>query len=253
MKILITNDDGIESPGLHILAEVLSLRHEVTVVAPDNECSGMSHAINLFRGITMREYERIGYKAYSISGTPIDCIKFGIYEILKNNRPDAVVSGINNLPNLGTDMIYSGTVNAALDGAICGVKSVALSVSWDKDEDYRFVAEFTDKNLEKLLSMINTDIVLNINFPSGKKAKINGVRFTDVGKTDYNFFYVKTEDEGLTKYYHLLGYPVPVDNNEFSDTVSDKVGFITITPIKVNLTDYAALEEIRSHAAEIVL
>ncbi|MDR3292977.1 MAG: 5'/3'-nucleotidase SurE [Clostridiales bacterium] len=247
MKILLTNDDGIFADGIRILAEILSEHHAVTVVAPDGECSGTSHSLSIFSKLTYKkcEYSR-GIEAYSVKGTPSDCVKFAT-KVLLDAAPDLVISGINNLPNLGTDVIYSGTVNAALEGAICGIRSIALSVLFERGGDYEYVSHFVLKNLEKLYSILRPETAFNINFPSGDPTKLSGMRFSSLGVRLFDDEYIVRE-HGEELHYFLTGEPIKTpENPEDCDVELHEEQYVTITPLHIQMTDFTALKRLREY------
>ncbi len=242
MRILIVNDDGICGIGLKHLAEELAQKHSVVVVAPAKEHSGTSHSISINKHLTLNDTDVIdGVKeAYVLNGSPIDCVKFGVDIIMKDNPPDVVLSGINNQMNIGTDIIYSGTVNASLEAAIIGHKSIAFSAI--TTDSYRDIAKFASDNLELLMGMIdNHRTIISVNFPVSDISKAKGIEFCCIGEQKYNDRYVlrKTSDhEG----YILIGEPIPVPNNPPKcDVELIKKGYITISPVKWDYNDYEAL------------
>lgn len=163
MKLLLTNDDGIQGEGLHEMAKALSKNHEVWIVAPHKNRSAVSHGITMSNPLCIKKIEE---RVYSCTGVPADCTLNGIKAIMKCN-PDAVISGINKGANLGTDIIYSGTVAAARQAAFYGVPAIAVSLeSFDDKWNYQPLANFVAQNLEKLVSFCSTDVFLNINAKS---------------------------------------------------------------------------------------
>ncbi|MCL2752087.1 MAG: 5'/3'-nucleotidase SurE [Firmicutes bacterium] len=240
-KILITNDDGIHSPALNVLALILAEHHDVVVIAPESERSGYSHAISLKTRLTYKPVEYGSIRAYALSGTPADCVKFGVIHLLKDERPDIVISGINVGANLGSDAMYSGTVAAALEGAYLGVRSIAVSVcSHELRPDLnKLAAHFVRDNLEKFMTCgLPVSTVLNINFPT---RGVNGLAVTTQGYNEYNDTY--TVDENDPGSFKLVGVPIPHGRNTHAaDVEHNKLGHITITPLKLNFTDAEAVE-----------
>lgn len=245
MKILIVNDDGIEGKGLISLSKTIhGMGHEVVIIAPDKEMSCTSHSITFNSHINYKPHTVFdGVKSYAVSGTPVDCVKFGINQILKY-RPDLVISGINNTCNIGTDVLYSGTVSAAIEGSILGVKSIALSYNCDDDE-YDYVCNFIRNNLIKLVDIMPNSSVLNINFPYYKKIK--GVKFCSTGERRFNDYYVYEDAKG----YYITGSPINTPNELDSDVLAFEEGNITISPIKVSFTDYNLLNCLADKELEI--
>ena len=243
MKILLVNDDGINGYGIRSLARVLSRSHSVTVVAPMRECSGTSHAITFFKALNyIPDYTIEGVKAaYSLDGTPVDCVKFGIDVICKGNEPDLIISGINNQLNLGTDVIYSGTVNAAFEGAIMDYKSIAVSTECDCD-DFEFPSEFISNNLDRIIALIDkANTIININIPCNDRTKIKGVIVTELGIKRYNDRYELRKSTNHSGYY-LIGNPVTVPENPIDcDVEMCNEGYITISPLTIQLTNFDTL------------
>lgn len=246
MKILIVNDDGIEGKGLISLSKTIhGMGHEVVIIAPDKEMSCTSHSITFNSHINYKPYAVFdGVKSYAVSGTPVDCVKFGINQILKHT-PDLVISGINNTCNIGTDVLYSGTVSAAIEGSILGVKSIALSYNCD-DGEYEYVCNFIKNNLIKLVDIMpNSSSILNINFPYYKDIK--GVKFCSTGERRFNDYYVYEDAKG----YYITGSPVEIPNASDSDVLAFANGNITISPIKVSFTDYNLLSSLSDKELEL--
>ncbi|MEG1963589.1 MAG: 5'/3'-nucleotidase SurE [Clostridia bacterium] len=239
MRILITNDDGIISDGLLSLAKVLSKQNEIFVIAPDSEYSGAGHSLSFFKPINYTQVQIDKNCTYfKISGTPCDCVKFGVEYLLKLTPPDFIISGINNVANLGTDVVYSGTINAAMEGSILGIKSIAVSCDV-LNNDYTFCNQFIAKNLDTFVELIkNCSMVLSINIPS-KTPK--GIKFVKVGNRKFFNEYQFVKERG----YILTGYPVNTQNDDDCDVVQFAKGYITISPIKVEYNDFINLERLK--------
>ena len=237
MKVLLVNDDGIQSKGIHKLAEVLSKEHSVVVVAPHTQKSGFSHSLSFHKTISYAPYNLgLLVKSYSLTGTPCDCVKFAIDVLMKDELPDVVLCGINDDYNLGTDVVYSATVNAALEGALLGFPSFAVSIGRENADDFTYPANFVKDNLETLLSMKRNDnVCFSINFPSNKKQDIVGVRFATLGLRKFSDRYELQEHSDGSGYL-LLGEPIPLDNSPESDVELIKRGYITITPVSIQDT-----------------
>ena len=239
MRILIVNDDGIQGAGLHKLAEVFSKQHEVTVVAPHTQQSGFSHSLSFQKTISYAPYNLgLPVRAYSLTGTPCDCVKFAINVLMKDALPDVILCGINDDHNLGTDVVYSATVNAALEGVLLGFPSFAISIGKENADDFTYPAHFIEKNLDALLSLRRSDTVCySINFPSNRKEKIKGVRFATLGLRKFSDRYELRENSDGSGYL-LLGEPLPLDNSPESDVELIKEGYITVTPVRIQDTDF---------------
>jgi len=256
MNILVCNDDGIEAEGLRILAEVLARKHLVTVAAPDIEKSGVSHSLTFYTHIS---YEKIdfpgavntasGLPAYKIYGTPADCVKFAVGNIMKF-KPDIVVSGINRGPNIGTDIMYSGTVAAAFEAAYLGFRAIAVSVrkiGKDDTELYTRAAEFVAERLETFASLdMPHSSVININYPDVPREGLKGFKITAAGYQDYSDVYIP--DRVHAGRYWLRGEPLPEKhkhNEDDCDVEWIKQGYVTITPVTFDTTDYKTLKKMR--------
>jgi 5'-nucleotidase len=247
MRILICNDDGIYSEGILALARSLSAIGEVTVVAPDAERSATGHAITMYDPLRVQEIHLEGLKAscYSVDGTPADCVKLAV-DHLMSEKPDIVFSGINRGGNLGTDVLYSGTVSAAMEGAILGFPAAAISLASFENNDYTYAAEFASKVATKLFNeSFPYGTLININVPNLPKKDIKGVKIAPLGVRKYNDSYVKRKDPRGQTYYWLSGGVVESENAEDTDVIWINKGFITITPLHFDLTKYSLIEELR--------
>lgn len=250
MNILLSNDDGYLANGIKTLAKHLAKKHNVTVVAPMGERSGSSHSVNFFSGIY---YEDKGYvdgiRTYAVSGTPADCVLFGLKYLLKDEKIDAVVSGINTCLNAGSDIIFSGTFGAAQEGTFQGIPSLAVSLKTRGVEDYEYAADFTARNLDELLSRANADITINLNIPYVSKDDIKGIRIAPVAYQPYNESYVKNTDSNGVDMYFVDGHPIKhTDEESGGDCYLLNQGYITITPVRLisnDLSEIQALKEVR--------
>ncbi len=248
MRILITNDDGIDSVGIKALADTFKNDNEIFVVAPDAERSAFSHSLTIFKDLHCSEVDFAeNVKAYSTSGTPADCVKFAILHLLKNSKPDLVLSGINNGPNIGSDIMYSGTVAGAMEAAYLGVPSIAVSLNyWNKEKKfYTEAAEFVRRNLSQIRKLhIGPGTVININYPA--TMPYQGAKITKTGVNLYSDLFIKGEKEGS---FRLRGEPIEHGvNDEDCDVEWTKKGFATITPLKLDRTDYSVIEKLKGGA-----
>ena len=237
MRVLIVNDDGIGAPGIKKLAEILSEEHSVVVVAPHTQKSGYSHSLSFHKTISFAPYNLgLPLKSYSLTGTPCDCVKFAIDVLMKDELPDVILCGINDDYNLGTDVVYSATVNAALEGALLGFPSFAVSIGRENADDFTYPARFVKDNLSTLLSLKRSDnVCFSINFPSSKREEARGVRFATLGLRKFSDRYELQENRDGSGYL-LLGEPIPLDNSPESDVELIKKGYITITPVSIQDT-----------------
>lgn len=233
MRILIVNDDGIEAKGLKSLAASLAQTNEVWVIAPMAEKSGASHSLTFHDLLNYYELENLGYRRFVLDGTPCDCVKFGI-EIIMDGKPDVVLSGINNVANIGSDVIYSGTVNAAIEGSMLGIKSIAISLDCENN-NYNFACDFVCEKLQYLIELLpDSDTIWNINIPHSDKSKILGVKFSTCGKRVFADEYQYIDHKG----WLITGHPIEVNNSTDSDVYLHAKGFITIAPIKTDFNNY---------------
>lgn len=235
-KILVTNDDGIFSQGLKDLAGTLSGLADVVVVAPDREQSATGHSLTLHRPLRIRPLEE---NWYSVDGTPTDCVNLAILWLLKDEPPDLVCSGINFGTNLGDDVTYSGTVSATFEGTLLGVPSVAFSQEIGPQFSFERGARYAADLVAKLLPLeLPEDLVLNVNIPAGA---IRGVRFTRLGRRRYNQSIIEKQDPRGRNYYWIAGAP-EWEEEEGTDFDAMSKGYVSVTPLHLDLTDYRGLE-----------
>lgn len=259
LHILITNDDGIHAEGIQHLSQTLFENggSKISIVAPDRERSAIGHAITMHRPLRVEKVKFLHnpeLTGWSVNGTPSDCVKLAVEAIL-NDRPDLVISGINQGSNLGTDVLYSGTVSAAVEGLIMGIPSIAVSLT-DRGESscYKFAAGFICRLIPGLMqnSAIQANLI-NVNIPAAVE-KIRGARVTSLGKRRYrNIFDKRTDPRGLL-YYWLAGELVEDDPEEDdSDTRAIRDGYISVTPIHFSLTNRTAMAELNKVVAAVPL
>ncbi|MFA4916867.1 MAG: 5'/3'-nucleotidase SurE [Syntrophales bacterium] len=248
MRFLLTNDDGIYAKGLSALYQELSKDADCLIVAPEVEQSAVGHAITIFRPLMVREAKKNGnFLGYSVTGTPADCVMIGIRE-LSEQPVDLVISGINLGPNVGINVIYSGTVSAATEGAIMGIPSIALSLDTQRDPDFTFAARFARK-MAKFMVKHNplNNIPLNINIPALPEDKIKGIVVTKQSRTRFIETFEKRVDPRDNIYYWLAGETQIPDEEEMNSDVSAlSRGLISITPIYYDLTRYDVLSDLNA-------
>ncbi len=247
MNIFITNDDGINAEGIKILAEEISKIANTYVVAPDSPRSASGHAITLHKPILINdEFIAENVEAYSTSGTPADCVKVGIEAILKDVEIDLVLSGINNGPNLGNDVIYSGTVAAAIEGLIEKKPSIALSCNSSKvsTEEYEEAAKYTVALIQKLEGNLDKldEIILNVNFPKGDK---KGVKITKLGERVYNNVMDDRKSLRGQRYVWMGGDLADVPQDKDSDIVAVENGYVSITPVHIDMTNLSKMKTLK--------
>ncbi|MGN0031604.1 MAG: 5'/3'-nucleotidase SurE [Candidatus Gastranaerophilaceae bacterium] len=243
MNILISNDDGIAANGIRALTEELSKTHNVYVIAPDRERSAAGHSLTLHTPLRVEELDegKNGAKrTWVTTGTPGDCVKIGINAILsKEEQPDFVISGINHGPNLGADILYSGTVSCAMEGAMLGVPSIALSLaSMSADyEDFKFSARFTCSLLEKLKNFqFPKKCILNVNVPKLDTEDIAGVAITELGRKMFTDAYEKRVDPRGKVYYWMAGELINEPDDAPTDIAAVRNNKISITPVTYEMT-----------------
>lgn len=241
--ILVSNDDGVRSEGIDALAAAMKEIGTVYVVAPDRERSAASHSLTLSHPLRV---EKIGPRVYSVDGTPTDCVNLGVNGILKGKKVDLLVSGINKGANLGDDITYSGTVSAAMEGTLLGIPSIAVSLVTRSRFRFDVAAEVALTVARKVVRHgLPEDTLLNVNVPNVAREDIAGLRVTRMGKRVYGDMIVEKRDPRGRKYYwiggdHLTGEEVPG-----SDLEAVEEGHVSVTPIHLDLTNYAALRALK--------
>jgi 5'-nucleotidase len=242
LKILVSNDDGVHSKGLHVLAAALKELGEVYVVAPDRERNAAGHALTLHKPLRVEQLEE---RVFSISGTPTDCINLGV-RIMKG-KPHLVVAGINKGENLGDDVTYSGTVSAAMEGTLLGIPSFSVSMAGEGDYHFETAAQFAKRLAQQVLKQgLLKDTLLNVNVPNLPKEKIQGVKLTCLGKRAYEDVIVEKVDPRGKKYYWIAGNRIIFEGRSNTDFQALQSGKISVTPLKLDLTDYKTLEQLKS-------
>lgn len=244
MRVLVTNDDGINSLGLHALVYALEGAAETYVVAPEHERSATGHAITLHKPLravpSLLPESKI--HAWATNGTPADCVALGVLELLPD-RPDIVISGINVGPNLGRDLTYSGTVSGAMEGTIFRIPSLAVSVGAFRDTIFEVAAGFAMRLVRLVIERgLPEDTLLNVNVPNLSRDQIKGVKITRQGEKRYISKLEKRTDPRGRLYYWLTGAPAPQPDVEGTDSWALGLGYISVTPIRLNMTDPEALE-----------
>ena len=241
MLALLTNDDGINAKGLLALKREISKIGEVWVVAPDREQSATSHSLTLRYPLRVN---KIADKFFSLDGTPTDAVMLAVYSIMKK-KPDIVISGINHGPNLGDDVSYSGTVAAAMEGTILNIPSIAVSVAkWEAtyfDSAARFVRKLA---LFVLKNGLPRDTYLNVNIPD-RKETIKRYKITHLGKRLYNDVVIEKMDPRSKKYFWIGEQSPTWEKEKDSDFSAVRRGYVSITPLHLDMTDYQTIEQIK--------
>ena len=242
MRILLSNDDGIRAPGLQLLAVELRKLGELFICAPDRVRSGASSALTIAEPLLA---ECTGTDAWCVSGTPVDAVKLALRQLMKR-PPDVVVSGINNGLNTGSNVLYSGTVAAALEGAQFGFTSFAVSRKFAENDDFRADAKLTAKIVARLApGRLGRPTVYNINLPPVKKPK--GVLVTVTEMTPYDDQFDRRQDPRGRAYYWLRGTPprVVARNGQATDDWAVANGYVSVTPLRRDLTDLSQLDDLK--------
>ncbi len=239
MRVLLTNDDGVTSPGLLALARAMREVGETFVVAPEHERSAASHAITIHKPlrVTPAVLGDAGVPAWATNGTPADCVVLGLLDLL-GRPPDVVVSGINMGANLGMDLIYSGTVSAAVEAALFGIKSIAISVAAFKDLHWETAARFAASLVRTVAQRgLPPDTFLNVNVPNRPPEEIRGVQVTRQSSRRYLSRLEKRADPRGRDYYWLSGAPDGEESAPGTDTRAVAEGWISVTPLRLDMTD----------------
>ncbi len=246
MKILVSNDDGIRAPGIAALAEAVSVFGEVTVCAPENEQSAVGRALTMSRPLRLEKVIVPGmpFPSYSVDGTPTDCVKLAIDRVF-HEKPDLVVSGINRGANLGTDVLFSGTVSAAMEGAMQGIPSIAVSLGWGDNWDFGLAARWAKQAVGIAMKFpMPFGTLININIPQGEP---KGIKVARLGVLDYGENYLEREDPRGRKYYWLAGDKIPALHESDTDDSWLERNYITVTPLRFDLTDDSVLADVATH------
>jgi len=247
MRILLTNDDGIHAPGLFALYEALKSDHKVHIVAPESEMSAVGHAITLTSPIMVQDVHKSGtFFGHAVKGTPADCVKIAVQELL-DKPPDIVLSGINVGANVGVNILYSGTVSAATEGAFLGIRSAAISLATLRDPDFRFAARFSKEIIRFMMENdLKDGTALNVNIPAVSTEKIAGVCLARQGTSRFEERFERRNDPRGNVYYWLMGEKFIENGNPDNDSVALKQNKITITPIHYDLTCETELERLKT-------
>lgn len=246
--ILVTNDDGIFSKGILSLIEAVKPFGEVIVIAPDKPQSGMGHAITI--NTILRMYPSVifeGIQAYTCSGTPVDCVKLGIYELLKK-KPDVIVSGINHGENTSTNVLYSGTMSAAVEGAIEGIPSIGFSLAdYDANAGFEGAQKVVALMMEAVLkNKMPADTCLNVNIPNIPADQIKGIKICRGAKASWEDRFDKRMDQYENPYYWLTGKFGNHDKGEDTDLWAMENGYASVVPVHYDMTAYHAMGELNN-------
>jgi 5'-nucleotidase len=243
LYILISNDDGIDAPGINRLAERLEEDHEIFIVAPTDEKSASSHSLTLKRPLSVNQRSE---NSFAVDGTPADCINLAVNSIMKR-RPDLVVSGINHGANLGEDIFYSGTVSAAMEGLLLGVPSIAISFEMKNSYDFKPAAEFAARLVMYVKERgIMTDTVLNVNVPDKIIERKKIYKITKQGRRVYGDAVEEEVDSSGKKFYTIGTKEIKIEEDIESDFFAVNNGYVSLTPLHLDLTNYSSITGLKN-------
>lgn len=246
MQILLTNDDGIHAPGLMPLKSELEKLGDVTLVAPQTEQSGVGHAITFLRPLLCkRVYDDAGLRGIAVDGTPADCVKLAVSELCET-PPTLVVSGINHGLNAGINVLYSGTVAAAIEAAFFGLTSVAVSLEHSDNSNFTRAAEIARCVIEQILENGGASHLYNLNIPKLATEQLSQLEVVPMGTQRYGQDFISREDPKGRKYYWAAGTPAPSPSDIETDVTALKRGCITLTPLNYDMTQHARIDELKS-------
>jgi 5'-nucleotidase len=246
LHILISNDDGIDAPGIFALAREIKTFADVTVVAPDKQQSAVGHAITMNYPLRAVPFNKNGsFFGFAVEGTPADAVKLGVRALLKS-RPDMVISGINHGSNTAINIIYSGTVSAATEGTVLGIPSIAVSLTTYADPDFSYAAKFAGR-LARLVAErgLPDGTLLNVNVPPLPESEIVGIKITRQGKSTWEDMFDVRRDPANREYFWLKGRLNVTDVDPDVDQIAIQNKYVSVTPIHYDLTDGAMLEKMR--------
>jgi len=246
-RILVTNDDGVNAPGLDILAGIArAFSNDVWIVAPEQEQSGAGHSLTLRRPLRMTQR---GERRYSVDGTPTDCVLMAVGHLLKDRKPDLALSGINRGGNLGEDLTYSGTVAAAMEGTLTGVPSIALSQVYEDGArpDWETARRFAPDIVRRLVEAGWPDgVLINVNFPAGGPDAVRGSQVVGLGRRKVGDHLVERRDPRGVPYYWIGSLRNEEPNRPQTDLAAVMDGYIAITPVHLDLTDRPTVRTLKA-------
>jgi 5'-nucleotidase len=246
LHVLISNDDGIDSPGIYALVQEVKKTARVTVVAPDKQQSAVGHAITVGYPLRSSKFYKNGkFFGYAVEGTPADAVKLAVRSIL-SEKPDMLISGINHGANTAISVIYSGTVSAATEGTILDIPSIAISLTTYDKPDFAYAAKLARK-LAVYLSKkgLPAGTLLNINVPPVPESKVRGILVTKQGKSKWDDVFEVRRGPNNKEYYWLAGDLLQLDQEDDVDQVAILKNYVSITPIHYDLTDYKMIEKMK--------
>lgn len=246
MQILLTNDDGIYAPGLAAMERELRKLGKVCVVAPATEQSGVGHAITFLSPLICKEvFDGDRHRGWAVEGSPADSVKIGVFEFCPG-KPDLVVSGINGGLNAGINVLYSGTVAAAIEGAFFGIPSIAVSLEYDEHAQFDKAARMAREIIEQIFQQNGSQAQLyNLNFPTAAMMRPTQVRVVPMGTAHYGAEFIKRIDPKGRPYYWATGEPSPQRPGHETDLTALEKGYVTITPLDYDMTKHAVLSQMK--------
>ncbi len=253
MRILATNDDGIMAPGLAALRRALDPLGDVTVVAPMGPQSAVGHSISLNQPIWCHHIEMAGgVKGHGVEGSPADCVKLALLELMKAGKPDLVVSGVNLGANIGINILYSGTVAAAIEAAFCGIPAVAVSLEASDDPDFDGAARIGAAVARQFMEhQPNSVTLLNVNVPNGKNGFSGELHLVPQSMKGWKEFYERRPDHSGRTAFWIDGAQEPEDPHTETDVSAIDAGHVTVTPLQWDLTDHQRMAEVRDWGLQL--
>jgi 5'-nucleotidase len=248
--ILVSNDDGITSKGIRTLIEVMQELGEVVVVAPDSPQSGMGHAITIGNTLRLEENHIFGdIVAYECSGTPADCVKIAKHFVLKGRKPDLVVSGINHGSNTSVSVLYSGTMSAAIEGAMESMPAIGFSLcDYSSDADFEHTRPYIKKITQEVLAKgLPQGVALNVNFPPKRNEAIKGIRICQQAHAKWEETFEERFDPMGRRYFWLAGNFVNFDKGEDNDEWAIGNNYVSIVPCQYDMTSHPTIEDIKGN------
>ena len=242
LNILLSNDDGIDAEGIIVLEEIVrSMGHNIFIVAPDRNQSATSHSLTLTKPLRINE---ISKNKWETTGTPTDCVLIATHGLI-NEKMDMIISGINHGPNMGEDILYSGTVAAAMEGHLMGVPAIAISLATYNEKDFSKCKDVIIPIIDYILKFDNNCIFINVNIPNKENKKINGIKITELGSRVYSDILIERLDPRGKRYYWIGGSEPTYENIEGTDFEAIADNYVSITPLHTNLTDREVIKTIK--------
>lgn len=258
MRILVTNDDGIHSPGLEVAERIArALTEDVWVVAPETEQSGASHSLTLALPLRLR---RIDERHFAVTGTPTDCVMMGVAEVLKDRKPALVLSGVNRGSNIADDVTYSGTIAGAMEGTALGIPSIALSQAYGFEKGYKIRWNCAETHGPAVVGRLievgwpePQEVLMNVNFPDCEPKEVAGIEITDQGKRDMQTAVMERRVDLRRNPYYWIGFKrVRSNPAKGTDLCAIYEKRVSVTPLHLNLTDYKAMQRLKGSVEDLL-